>query len=445
MEYILGEATALTPSELEEKTLKKHTAAIRTYSDTSLLQDKLWDVLLLNAYGKDFLEKIRKRELFGIPFYVLGEILNNRDYPYLAKSAKGLQRVTIEWDVGGGAELQGQWLKNEDSYQMIGVIRVRDGVLWYDYPMGLAERLYEPEVYEDIMIKIQNNFKTKSGRALHQNILPHLKEGSTGLNTIDYWKKILGSYGKKTYEKFYAFNGKVLKKAIQEVKDVTKVELELITERKGRKVVLMGFDIKKKESSTIKSMEDLENSFEYQSLVSLGVHKVHAIQWIQSYGTEYIKEKIDLFDFQNKKKAITNSGGWIRKAIENNYINPQAIKEKEKLNSNINKEVAEAKKYAEDEVKRALVTEFLDRCDENKTTGLIQEFEDSKIFDLKIRKDMFFSKHYKSVGINDTGIKFYFREFIYNEILKESEEFSHRIEKARKEAEKMIQDKYKQN
>ena len=80
----------------KEKVLKKHNAAIRSYSEMSLLERKVANVLLYNAYHNLLINnfhEISLTELLGLLS------MRTNDYEKLKQVIRQLMTTVIEWNV----------------------------------------------------------------------------------------------------------------------------------------------------------------------------------------------------------------------------------------------------------------------------------------------------------------------------------------------------------
>jgi plasmid replication initiation protein len=340
--------------DVKKRELKKHIAAIRVSNNVGLLPRKSWNVLLLNAY-----DSLLKDKVHQIPVKVLSEVVgyNSESYDSLDNALKKLQSTLVEWDIGGGCEVKGKWIKNLKRTQMLGGVFIEDGIIHYDFHPLLAKELYNPAIFQRINLTQQREFSSSASLALWENCIRFIGVGTTGLSDIDEWRELLGATNKKAYSAFFRFNGKVITPAIKEINQKSNITIELITEKKGRRTIKMGFFVKEKAQKSLFSdrLEEVKASTEYQDLLSYGIHKVQALRWIDEYGYSYIREKIELLKKNKELGSIKNPSGFLVKSIEKDFQDSE-IKEKEAQKQKQAEEraklVAERKKREQEENRR---------------------------------------------------------------------------------------------
>lgn len=380
------ENSLMSASELTKKDLKKHVAAIQVSNKVGLLGRKSWNVLLLNAY-----EDLLKKDKHEIPLSVLCETTghNSRNYESIKMALKRLQTTLVEWDILGGADVNGVWVDNCASAQMLGSWKISEGVLEYYFPQGLPELLFEPSVYQRIDISQQKLFKSSHSLALWENCFRYVGVGSTGFIEVDKWRELLGGTG-KIHQQYKFFKVKVLNPAIKEVNEVSNISVEMQTEKKGRKITKICFLVKEKEQKNLFSdaLHDLKASAEYEDLLKVGAHKVQAIKWLGDHSFPYIREKLNLLAKVQQKKTLDNPVGWLRKAIENDYADSEVEQKQaqKKLRSEREeKERKEAETRRLEERKLELSKIFTNQ----KIEGFLKDFPEKKQekFLEKVKKD----------------------------------------------------------
>lgn len=313
----------MSASELGKKELKKHISAIRVSQNVGLLGRKIWNVLLLNAY-----ENLLENKTHSIPVRVLSEVIgyDSKSYKSLDKALERLQTTLVTWDLGGGKKVDGMWLDNFKRSQMMGGISISDGVIDYRFDSDLAKILYNPQIYQRISIAQQKLFKSSHSLALWENCLRYVKVGSTGMSDLDEWREILGATS-KSYNQFKEFKRAVLNPSLKEVSELSNIEVFLQTEKRGRKITKIGFLIKEKSQRSLfdNDPELVKEKAEYEDLIKIGIHKVQALKLLEEFSTPYIREKINLLKETQAKKQLENPVGWLRAAIENDYVDASTV------------------------------------------------------------------------------------------------------------------------
>lgn len=313
-----------------DKDLKKHVAAIRITDKVGLLPRKMWNVFLLNAY-----DSLLTKQVHSINYSVLCEVVgcNTKNTKHLEEALVKLCSVAIQWDVGGGCNQKGNWVSNMGVSSMLSSAEVKDGIVNYEFSSLLSKLLYQPEIYQKISIEQQRLFKASYSLALWENCIRFIGVGKTGISDVEEWKEMLGATG-KTYEEFKYFNKFVLVPSIKEINTVSSIEIELLTQKTGRKVTHIGFLVKQKKQIQLAIPEvinEIKLSKEYEDLIDLGIQHIQAIAWLQEYDIKYIRSQIDFVkDEQAKGKIKSSVAGFLVSAIKGQYKNEkQLIKEKQ--------------------------------------------------------------------------------------------------------------------
>jgi len=125
--------------------VKKNVAAIHVSGKLTLLQRKLSNVLLLNAYDTlvhQSAHKIDARTLCAMIGY------NSNDMETLKASLRGLVETLAEWDM-----LDGQGRQEWGVSSLLAYAKLKEGVCEYAYSAALAEKLHDPKVFALINLK----------------------------------------------------------------------------------------------------------------------------------------------------------------------------------------------------------------------------------------------------------------------------------------------------
>ena len=215
--------------------LKKHVGAIHVKAPLTLLQRKLSNVLLLNAYEELPDASVKEHE---IPVRVLAEVAgyDSKDFAYLRDALRALVDCRVEWNVLGEDGEEEEWA----AASLLAQAKTKGGVCRYVYAPDLREKLYRPEVYARINLAIQARFGSGYALALYENCARFRKVGTTGWIDLDTWRDLLG-VGEDQYPAFKALRQKVLAPAIREVNEFSDIRVEMETQREKRRIVALKF------------------------------------------------------------------------------------------------------------------------------------------------------------------------------------------------------------
>lgn len=293
--------------------LKKHVATVHVSGELSLLERKIVNVLLLNAYD-DLLTKKTHRIPVGILSTMLGFDSKNTDA--LKKALLNVMSTPVSFDLlhdGGDSD----W----NASPLIGYAGIRSGVCSYEYSDWLAKKLANPEIYTLININVQKQFSGGYSLALYENCLRFKRTGSTGWIKVETWRRLLGAEA-STYDEFKHFNGEVIKKSVKEINTVSNILVTPEYKREGRRVTQIRFLI---EENPQKSMLDagddeqakIRNSETFKRLTALGIGDRLAVSWIQQEPERAEQTAAYVEERARRKQIKGNPGGYARTIFEN--------------------------------------------------------------------------------------------------------------------------------
>ncbi|QDY71703.1 replication initiation protein [Qingshengfaniella alkalisoli] len=283
---------------LRRSSVKKNVAAIHVSGKLTLLQRKLSNVLLLNAYD-DLTTKTKHRIDARTLCLMIG--YNSNDMDTLKSSLRGLAETVAEWDMLG-----------EDGEQEWGVsallsyAKLKGGVCEYAYSPALAEKLNDPKVFALINLNIQRRFTSGHALALYENCYRFVRTGSTGWWPLDLFRRLMGVDGSSYYEVYKHLNAKIIKPAVAEVNRTSNIEVEAEVRKQGRSVTDIRFLIKENRQLPMFQIDD-EDSVRlgpvYKRLRGLGVSDRLARQWIGEHGEDYVQDKLTYVSSQKGVKS----------------------------------------------------------------------------------------------------------------------------------------------
>ncbi|MFC3567850.1 replication initiation protein [Paracoccus sp. TOH] len=296
---------------LRRGAVKKHVAAIHVSGKLTLLQRKLSNVLLLNAY--DTLTS-RTRHQIDARTLCLMIGYNSNDMDTLKQSLRGLAETVAEWDM---LDEKGQQEWGVSS--LLSYAKLKGGICEYAYSPALAEKLNDPKVFALINLNIQRRFTSGHALALYENCYRFVRTGSTGWWPLDLFRRLMGVDGSAYYETFKHLNAKVIKPAVDEVNRTSNILLTPETKKQGRVVTDIRFRIKENPQLAILDMDDgegMRHGAVYARLRGLGVSDRLARQWLSAHGEEQVLEKLD---YVETRKNVKSKLGYLTAALEGNF------------------------------------------------------------------------------------------------------------------------------
>ncbi len=296
---------------LRRETVKKNVAAIHISGKLTLLQRKLSNVLLLNAY-----DALTSAATHTIDARTLAMMVgyNSNDFDTLRASLRALAETVAEWDM-----LDEQGRQEWGVSSLLSFAKLKNGVCEYAYSPALAQKLYDPKIYALINVHIQRNFNSGHGLALYENCYRFVRTGSTGWWTLDVFRKLMGVDGSDYYASFKHLNAKIIKTAVAEVNKSSDIVIEPQFQKKGRTVTDIRFLIRSNPQKAMFEIDDsdgVRNLGVYKTLRKQGVSDRLARQWIAEHGEEYVQEKLNYVVGQG---GIKSTVGYLSAALRDDY------------------------------------------------------------------------------------------------------------------------------
>lgn len=296
---------------LKRSDVKKNVAAIHVSGKLTLLQRKLSNVLLLNAYDtlvNNPTHRIDARTLCTMVGY------NSNDMETLKASLRGLVETLAEWDM---LDENGQQEWGVSS--LLSYAKLKGGVCEYAYSAALAEKLHDPKVFALINLNIQRRFTSGHALALYENCYRFVRTGSTGWWPLDLFRRLMGVEDSVYYEVFKHLNAKIIKPAVAEVNKTSNIILTPETRKMGRSVTDIRFKITKNPQLAILDLDDgagLRNMPVYERLIGQGVSDRLARQWIDEHGPAYVATKLD---YVTTRPDVQNTARYLSAAMRDDF------------------------------------------------------------------------------------------------------------------------------
>ena len=303
---------------LKRGSVKKNVAAIHVSGKLTLLQRKLSNVLLLNAY-----DTLITRPKHTIDARTLCMMIgyNSNDMETLKQALRSLAETLAEWDM-----LDEKGRQEWGVSALLSYAKLKGGVCEYAYSPALAEKLHDPKVFALINLNIQKRFTSGHALALYENCYRFIRTGSTGWWPIDLFRRLMGVDGSAYYENFKHLNAKIIKPGVAEVNKSSNILLTAEVKKEGRAVTQIRFRIRENPQLAMFEIDDQEGvrqSRTYARLTSLGASDRLARQWIAEHGEDYVVEKLDYVSAQD---GVESPVRYLSAALRNDYSGPDAPK-----------------------------------------------------------------------------------------------------------------------
>lgn len=344
------------------KEVIKHSGAIQIANKHSLLQRRLFNVLLANAYSE-----LPYADTHSVDLNDVCETLGygSRNIQHIKESLIGLMTTVVEWNLlhkDGGEDWQASTLLAD--------VRLTNGIFSYSYSPFLRKKLYNPEIYAKISLSLQNNFNSTHSLALYELLLDYYDHrkiiSRTPYIEVEKFRELMG-LAPDAYKEFKRLNKDIIKKSLDEINKISDLEANVNFKKAGRSIKKMQFTIKRNEKNAsipnvlppIRQEKlsllglDIENQDLLKRLVeNYGVNMEVATNLLETYDKSQIQENLTVVENAVKSGKVTrNLAGFAVNAIKKNYKPPKTTT-KEQDEAKEKKKIAEALQEAEEEKKR---------------------------------------------------------------------------------------------
>ncbi len=299
------------PGALKRESVKKNVAAIHVSGKLTLLQRKLSNVLLLNAY--DTLISAAQHRIDARTLCVMIGY-NSNDIDTLKTALRGLAETVAEWDM-----LDDQGHQEWGISSLLSYAKLKNGVCEYAYSPALAEKLHDPKVFALINLNIQRQFTGGHALALYENCFRFVRTGSTGWWELDVFRRLMGVHDSEYYQTYKHLNAKIIKPAVAEINKVSDIIVTPEIRKQGRAVSHIRFLIERNPQLAIMNIDDGEavrRSSTYHRLVDLGVSDRLARQWLAEHGEDYVKQKMV---YVSEQTDVQNPARYLSAAIKGDF------------------------------------------------------------------------------------------------------------------------------
>ncbi len=332
----------------DKQILKKHVAAIHIGAPLSLLQRKLVNALLYNAY-----DGLLTNQSHTISASVLCEMIgfDSKNIAYLKAALKGLMETVVEFDV-----LEEDGKSSWEAMVLLSYARIKDGECTYRYERALAEKLYHPDVYSKINLSVLREMNSAHALVLYENCYRYVDIGHTAWWDVDVFRKLMAVDTMPSYKPFKALNRNVIQPAMKEVNKLSNIQVAMETVMQGRTVTSLRFIVRPNAQLSLIGMEEddaINSSPAYKALLAEDISKTLAHVWVLDHEESYIFEKLELANGQAASGKIKSSkAGFLKSAIEEDFKSEVSVK-KQKLALAEDRKADKRRKEAELEALKA--------------------------------------------------------------------------------------------
>lgn len=293
--------------------LKKHVAVIHSSNKLSLLQRKIANALLFNAYNN-----LMEKDEHEIHIATLCQLIDydSNDYKTIKKSLVNLLSTVLEWNLVDGERVDSEGVWNASS--IIADASIDGPICTYSYSNKMRKLLHRPNIYGRLDMLVQAKFQSSYGLALYENCNRYQDIGQSPWFDISKFRKLMGVEEGK-YKVFRDFKSRVLDKAIEEVNQYAPIIVEPQLRRQNQKVVAIQFIIKKNTNGQPSEMDGQDISRTLK--IKFGFSKRQIQQTLEQFSEEYIREKMLMIEASQSYKSgkIKNLAKYLLSALKDDY------------------------------------------------------------------------------------------------------------------------------
>lgn len=304
--------------------IKKNVELVHTSGHLGLLELKIVNILLFNAY-----DQLGKQRTHSMPYHYFVHLLRyekSNNIAYLREALQKIISTVIEFDLlGDGERAAGSKKVPIKMSAILSSAVIEDGMCTYEYSSLLEEKLADPDIFGVFNLSLETSFQSAYAFRLYENVFRFINTNSrsTGLLTLDKVKRLLGAFD-PSYSSFKVFNQKVLQPAIREVNSLLDGDfIQMEVKREARFISQIKFRILKHPQVSIftpPSMDEAEavrSTPLYKKMIEHGLADRLVVHWIMAE-PERIESIVDHVEHQFKNGKIKSStAGLIKNLIEN--------------------------------------------------------------------------------------------------------------------------------
>jgi plasmid replication initiation protein len=319
--------------------LVKHSATIHISNKLTLIERKIVNVLLKNAYNDLLSSSFFNIKLSSLTDQIGWHSYNTTD---LKEAISNLVGTKVEWNI---------FKKDKKNSWTISTLissanlEDRPGYCRYSYSEELKLLLSNPNIYARLDLMVQRKFSSKHALAIWEYLIEALctsdhKETTTNWMTLEDYRRLLGIEDSK-YPEFKKFNAWLIKAPLKEINEVSDINAKVEFEKINRRIVSIRFLTSRKkdfqptlgleeanndnldQDDKIESQEVLLNTLCKEFKLSRAVAEKHILK----YGVEQIEANMEYVRVQNKKGKIGNLAAYTVTAIKDDLQLEKTLKE----------------------------------------------------------------------------------------------------------------------
>lgn len=312
----------------EPATLIKHSAAIHISNSLTLIQRKLFNLLLQNAYPDLLTQETHQ---IPIPEIKARMRYDSKNDDPLKDALRVLNQTQLEWNL-----LQKDREERWGIGSCLADAEIANGVCEYSYSPKMRKLLGSPTVYARLNLEVQNTFRSKHALALWEfleDALGARRNSAAYTISVPDFRKLMAIEATQ-YPEFKDLSKRVVQPAIHEINasDICTISVDVKVTRRGRTPSTLIFTVNRKEPrgqlfAGSLSTDDLpkelypptEQRLVQQLVEEFGVANERAEYLVSVYSSHRIKANLEHVRVRHGQGGIANLAGYACAAIEADY------------------------------------------------------------------------------------------------------------------------------
>ncbi len=307
------------PKKLTNGVLRKHVAAVHTSGELGLVERKIVNILLLNAY-----DKLLTSSRHTIPVRYLSHMLgweSSKNLDNLKQALARLQTTRVEFNLMHDGQEVWQSMTLLAYAQITGSLN--NGECTYGYVEELAAKLHDPAIFATINVGVQRGFKGGYSLTLYENAVRFKNVRSTGWWSLEKFRQLMGANA-PMYDDFKRLSSFVIKKAVEEINRISDIKLTVEYQRQARHVAAVRFLIEENPQSALFAPKPLDEDgmalirqdATFKKLIEHGFAERLALAYMKQ-DPEQARLAVEETEKRDKKGLIkTSPAGYIKKLFE---------------------------------------------------------------------------------------------------------------------------------
>jgi len=423
--------------------LQKPSGTIAVRVDITAEQRRLYNGLLWVA--RETIKKNKDERHYSIKLAELKKLLNkseqNKHNDYYKDKMKELMQKIAEYNIlskdkrmSGAFVLVSHILFEEDK-------ETKETVVKFEIPEFVRERLVNPQdsLYANINLVVIRGLTSKYAIILYELVRDY-QRSEIPVMEMKKFKEVFGIDKVNSYNRMNNLKAKVLDKAVEELNNNENIDFTVSYKliRQGKAYKYIKFEVKPKLKQ--KMLEEKRDNMHLKVLIDAVPEQERSKQLenylakcLKNYDAKYLLHQIKYVVEQKPKNFVA----YLKKSIEEDYANTEAIEEKERIEKArieniIKRRLEELEKEKQHDIdvfiskeKSRIYSDFMSALSNDERQDLLQKYK-TKV------KEM-----YPDLDENKNSFSFEFEveNMITEDIIAENKIYQIRLEKARVEAE----------